>query len=563
MIGTIRKHSKVLWVIIIIAIVISFIWWGAAVPSHNSGSGGIAAGDYGTIYGEKVTQQEYLDAKNDFYLYYWLHNGFQWPNQDPNLTPLQMDQQIYLRLMLMRKAKALGIYVDDDTTVAAANNMLSSPDLLRAFRVKAQTIPINDFVKGVLEPEGLTADDFERFVRSDVTFQQLIQAVGMAGELFTPQEAATAWRRDHQERQAQVVFFSATNYLSRVPVTPGAIGQFYTNYLAYYRLPDRTQVSFVEFNVTNYLAAAEKKLGATNLDFQVNTVFADNGGIDAVPGAKTAEDAKKQIREYLIRKQAMTDANSAATDFANDVFSRTPESTDNLSIVAKQKGLTVKTPAAFSEQYGPSEFIAPETFTKAAFALAPENPFAGPVAGTYSYYVMVLDKQLPSEIPPLAQIQDQVTHDYQTQVGIALARRDGTNFVTTLNLKLVTGHTFASTCTEAGFTPENLPPFSLSTPDLAELQGRVGLPQLKEVMFGTPLGRASDFEATDEGGFVVYVEKQLAPDETTMKTELPDYLAQIRRQQTVELFESWANVEAGHQLMGIPALQKPATQQAH
>jgi len=559
MIGTIRKHSKWLWVVIIVATVISFIWWGAAVPSRNGGGGGISAGEYGSIYGEKVTQQEYAGARNDFYLYYWMHNGFQWPNQDPNMTPLQMDQQIYLRLMLTRKAKALGIYVDETSAEAAANSLLSSPELLRAFRIKAQSIPIGDFVKSVLEPEGMTADDFERYVRSDVTLQQLIQTIGIAGQLFTPQEATAAWRRDHQERETQVVFFSTTNYLSRVPVTPGAVGEFYTNYMAYYRLPDRVQVSYVEFNVTNYFTAAEKKIGATNLDYQVNSLFAENG-MDAVPGAKTPDDAKAQIRDYVIRKQAMTEANSDANDFANAVFSQTPVSTTNLALVAQQKGLTVKTPAPFSEQYGPSEFIAPETFTKAAFALAPDNPFAGPVQGPYAYYVMVLNQQLPSEIPSLAQIRDQVARDYQTQVGIALARRDGTNFVSTLNLKLLTGHTFASICADAGFDSEDLPPFSLSTSDLPELRNRTGLPQIKQAAFGTPAGRASDFESTDDGGFILYVEKQLAPDEAAMKSEMPDYLAQIRREETIELFDSWVNVEASRELMNIPALAKMASQ---
>jgi SurA N-terminal domain len=559
MIGTIRKHSKWLWIVIIITTVIAFFWWGAAVPTRNGGGGGISAGDYGSIYGEKVTQQDYLGARNDFYLYYWMHNGFQWPNQDPNLTPLQMDQQIYLRLMLLRKAKALGIYVDETTAEAAANNLLSSPDLLRAFRVKAQSIPIGDFVKSVLEPEGMTADDFERYVRSDVILQQLVQTVGMAGQLYTPQEAVAAWRRDHQEREAQVVFFSATNYLSRVPYSPGAVGEFYTNYMAYYRLPDRVQVSYVEFNVTNYFAAAEKKIGATNLDYQVSSLFAENG-MDAFPGAKTPDEAKVQIRDYVIRKEAMTEANSDVNDFANAVFSQTPVGTTNLTLVANQKGLTVKTPAPFSEQYGPSEFMAPETFTKAAFALSPDDPFAGPVQGPYAYYVMVLDQQMPSEIPSLAQISDQVARDYQTQVGIALARRDGTNFVATLNLKLLLGRTFASTCADAGFVSEDLSPFSLSTSDLPELRNRAGLPQIKQTAFGTPVGRASDFEPTDDGGFIIYVEKQLPPDEAAMKSEMPDYLAQIRREETVELFESWANTEASRELMGIPALAKLASQ---
>ena len=67
--------------------------------------------------------------------------------------------------------------------------------------------------------------------------EQLQQVVGLTGEFVTPQEAAAAYQRDHQELSAQIVFFSASNYLSSVPAAPAAVAQFYTNYLAEYRLP--------------------------------------------------------------------------------------------------------------------------------------------------------------------------------------------------------------------------------------------------------------------------------------------------------------------------------------
>ena len=96
--------------------------------------------------------------------------------------------------------------------------------------------------------------------------EQLQQAIGLTGELVTPQEAAAAYQRDHQELSAQIVFFSASNYLSSVTVTPAAVAQFYTNYLAEYRLPDRVQVSYVAFEVTNYLAQARAEWARTNFD---------------------------------------------------------------------------------------------------------------------------------------------------------------------------------------------------------------------------------------------------------------------------------------------------------
>ena len=113
--------------------------------------------------------------------------------------------------------------------------------------------------------------------------------VGMAGELITPQEAAAFYQRQHQELSAQIVFFSASNYLAAVPVTPALVGQFYTNYLAEYRLPDRVEVNYVAYPVTNFMAGAEQKL--TNLNDQVEAIY-NRYGTNAVPDAKTPAEAK-------------------------------------------------------------------------------------------------------------------------------------------------------------------------------------------------------------------------------------------------------------------------------
>ena len=69
MIGTIRKHSKWLWWIIAGLTVVSFVYWGVA-PSQRNASGTRISGDYGTLYGHKITQQEFINARSEFYLFY-------------------------------------------------------------------------------------------------------------------------------------------------------------------------------------------------------------------------------------------------------------------------------------------------------------------------------------------------------------------------------------------------------------------------------------------------------------------------------------------------------------
>jgi hypothetical protein len=547
MIGTIRKHSKWLWLIIITATVISFVFWGAGPSRMGGGSGGrVASGDFGSIYGHKVTQQAFIDARNDFYLFYWFRSG-EWPDKNPNFSEPELDREIYIRLMLAQKANDLGIYAGNDEVVTVANEML------RVLGRNGQAVPLSEFVKQVLHPKGLTAEDFENFVRQYLVMEQLQQAIGLTGELITPQEAAAAYQRDHQELSAQIVFFSASNYLASVTVTPAAVAQFYTNYLAEYRLPDRMQVSYVAFEVTNYLAQAKAEWAKTNLDELVGTYFRQVG--ENYKNSKSPAEAKDKIREELIRDRAGNDARKVANDFANAVFNIDPAKPENLAAVAGQKGLPVHVTAPFAGKFGPEEFTAPPDFIKAAFGLTPDEPFARPIAGPDAVYVLAFAKRLPSEIPPLDQIRERVTQEYQLREATLLAQRTGTNFVRTLT-GMTADRGFASLCVAAGLQPQVLPAFSLSTPELPELGGRTELNQLKRAVFTTPVGKTGDFEATSDGGFIVYVQSRLPMDQVKMNSDLPQYLAGFRRQRQNEAFSQWVNLEANRQLRTTPVFRQ-------
>ena len=545
MIGTIRKHSGWLWGVIITATVISFIYWGAG-PSRMGGDGRVASGDFGSIYGHKVTQQAFIDARNDFYLFYWFRSG-EWPDKNPNFSEPELDREIYIRLMLAQKASDLGIYVSDAEAAQAG------AELLRPLGRNGQIVPLDAFVKQVLQPKGLTAQDFENFVRQYLVMEQLQQAIGLTGELITPQEAAAAYQRDHQELSAQIVFFSASNYLSSVTVTPAAVVQYYSNYLADYRLPDRVQVSYVAFEVTNYLAQAQAEWAKTNFDELVGAYFRQVG--ENYRNSKSPAEAKDKIREELIRDRAGSDARKDANDFANAVFNIDPAKPENLATVAKQKGLPVHVTAPFAAKFGPEEFTAPQDFTKAAFGLTPDEPFARPIAGPDAVYVIAFAKQLPSEIPSLDQIRERVTRDYQWREATLLAQRTGTNFVRTLT-GMTADRGFASLCVTAGLEPQVLPAFSLSTPELPELGERTDLNQLKRAVFTTPVGKTGDFEATSDGGFIVYVQSRLPMDQAKMNSELPQYLAAFRRGRQNEAFSQWVNLEASRQLRTTPVFRQ-------
>jgi hypothetical protein len=548
MIGTIRKHSKWLWVVIITLTVISFIYWGAA-PAQRGG--GTAAGNFGTINGKKITQDAYVGAINEYKLFYLFRYGV-WPDKKSNVSESDMEREAYLRLLLTQKAGDLGIHASDDEVAAMAGQML------RSLGRNGQTVTMDEFMKQVLTPNNISVEEFENYVRLDLCIQQMAQVWGLSGALITPQEAAAAYEREHQELSAQIVYFSATNYLLSVKITPPAIGQFYTNFLAAYRLPDRVQVSYVTFNVSNYLAQSKAEWAKTNFNTQIDSFYFQYGA-QAFPDAKTPVEAKSKIRESMINERAVADARVQANAFAGAVFNMEPVSAGNLAAAAKQKGLTVHVTAPFSAAEGPEEFTAPEGFVKTAFGLTPDEPFANPIVGPDAIYVIALAKQLPSEIPPLDEIRDRVTQDYKFQAGRQIAQNIGTNFVHTLAASLAAGKSFSVACAAAGLQqPQVLPPFSLGTRELPELDGKAELNQVKQAAFTTPVGHASGFEPNNVGGFIVFVQSQLPVDRATMNAEMPQFINSLRRERESGAFNQWLQLEANRDLSDTPLARQAA-----
>src|SRR5262249_9766138 len=157
-----------------------------------------------------------------------------------------MEREVYHWLLLTQKQEQLGIHVSDEAAAEMARQ------LVRPFERMGVTSP-TVFIEKVLPQHGLQVSDFERYVRHFFWIQELISTAGLSAKLITPQEAKALYEREHKEVATEVVFFTASNYLGNVSADTNAISQFYSNRVANYIIPDRVQVSYVRFAVTNFL----------------------------------------------------------------------------------------------------------------------------------------------------------------------------------------------------------------------------------------------------------------------------------------------------------------------
>jgi hypothetical protein len=345
------------------------------------------------------------------------------------------------------------------------------------------------------------------------------------------------------------VFFSASNNLAKIPApTPEALAQFYTNQQAVYREPDQMQISYVFFNVTNFMPQAEQQLG-TNLNRSVDDAMA-RLGTNTLRLGKTPEEARTKVRELLVQETAISNANVKAEAFVKEVFAKQPVAPGNLAAVAKEKGLEVKTTKPFIKEYGPSELDLGSTFPVASlFNLNPDEPFVEtPIRGLDGVYVVGFNKSIPSHIPSLADIHSRVESDYKFSQALRIAQINGQVFAQTATNEMAHGKTFAQTCDTTRMTPIAVPPFSLATERLPDIEDRVDLNAFKDAAFGTPVGSVSGFMPTHDGGYVVHVKQRLPVDNAKMKAQLPEFSNAVRQRRESEAFNIWFGQNYGQEL---------------
>ena len=535
MFGTIRRHQSWLWFVIIGFMIVGLLWW-TDQTTGRPGGGGSSGRNAPQINGKAITAKMLGEAEREVRLLYFL-NFRKWPDQDHERARqmgFDLETESYLRLFRAGKAEEAGVRVSDQAIVDLVHRLLGD-------------YPIDKFAKEVLEPAGLKVDDFERFVTRDAAIQQLSSVVGASGRLVPPVEAEALYRRDHQELAGDIVFLPASNYLSKVVITNGALTNFYSQQMARYRVPDKIRASYVEFPKSNFWADADTALNSvSNLNLQLQEAYFKMGGTNFFKDTNgvplTEEKALAKIKEDERERIAMNFAVRKANAFANKLYDKQPPRAENLELAAKEEGMNVQLTMPFDQETGPTNLNVSEKFAEIAFKLTPsENPISfQPIGGENGIYLIALKESIPGRPQSFEEVRDKVAEDYKRLNAFTLVRNEATNLIARATNGMAQGRTFEEVAQQLNLKAETLPPISRSTESLTNLEERLNVRQLKSILFSLEPGHVSTYIPNPpEGGYVVYLRAKLPFDETKLRQELPKFLAELRYQKQNEIFGQW------------------------
>jgi hypothetical protein len=558
MFGTIRKHQKWLWAVIMTFTIVSFVIFFSPYSRVNSSV--TRSGNYGSILGQKVTAQEYANALCEVYLHYLFMSGGRWPDDDRTQSRFDPEREAYQWLLLVQKQEQAGVHVSEDVAAQMARRMVQSLS-----RDRQLTMPQfqESIARRQVAGHRLDLTDLERYIGHFLGIQELIGIYGMSAALITPTEGKALYEREHQELATDAVFFPTSNYLAGVTVTPDQVSNWFSNRLVKWVIPEKVQVKYVMFTLTNYLAAAETELG-TNLNEMIEQNMKALGTNYNRISAKTAEEARTKIREELMRHEETVLASKPAREFMQALANFPTNLAENLEVVARTNNVSIATTPPFDRESEPAGLNVGPDFVKAAFSLTADEPLSVPLVGEDGIYIIARDKQFPREIPTLEQVETNVVADLKHYIAATNAMGAAMTFYRASTNGLAQGKSFTNCCAEAGLTPVPLPAFSLSTQSLTNLEGLVTMNMLKQAAFGTQVGKVSLAPMEDsvptrgEGGaLVLYVKNKLPVDQAKRQEELPAFMGAVRQKRQQEAFDDWFRREAQKALVDTPVFRQP------
>jgi hypothetical protein len=564
MFGTIRKHQAWLWGLIIIAVslgmVVVFNPQGSSIFSDWNLTKRGQGGEWGSINGKPITAGEYLDSQNEIKVRYLLHNGKLPPGDEQ--TKAALERETISRVFLIKKLEEMDVQPSEKAVAVLMTEQIRDH-------------PLDAIEREFLAPNGLTKGDYMRFAKHETGIRQLAATAASSAQLVNPREAEALYRKDHQEVVTQLALFLGSNYLDKVVITNGAIGAYYTNWMAQYRIPERTTLGYVEFSASNCFAQADGQMNErTNLVAAIDEEYRrrslDTNAFKGTNGLPLSEaEAKNKIKEEVRLQFALQFAHRAASEFGSALIDIKPDPNkiENLDKLAAAKGFPVNVTKPFDSSKGLEEFddeTDPEARTpqeslrdfvrREALKLTDDKPIRfNPIRGKEAVYVIGKKGRIPAELPPLEKVQDQVTNDFKRFVSQQLARSAGQAFHTNLTNGLAQKKTFEQICAEEKVPILNVPPFSLATETITNLDARIKVGLLKNLALDLEVGKASPFiPFSQEGGLVLHVKDRPRLDDAAVQAGLPQFMGQLRIARFNDAFIGWMRRQAEQARLTFP-----------
>ncbi len=324
-----------------------------------------------------------------------------------------------------------------------------------------------------------------------------------------------------------------------IPLEDAKLKEFYEQNKPAYEQPARYHVSYVVFPADKYPApSGEPSEAELRAFFQSNQALFNPPQTDAKAERKvrTFEEARQDVVVQFRRAQQRRLAAKAADSFAYELFDKhVKRSGDAFANLVKQSGGELKALPPFGRDQLPQNTGLSAQVLGQAFHLTAEKYYSDALLVDDGAVVLVLDRLQPSAVPPFEEIRKKVVADYLMREKERLFAARGEELKKTLSEAVEQGKNFEETAKAAGLTVESHKDFTLNNPP-AKMSPTVIMALNQQAK-----GKVSPMITVGENGYFVLVTDKVvepvAPENPELKMmtgQLANYTAMLTAQQVLE-----------------------------
>lgn len=513
-----RRHAKWIMAGILIVLVPSFV--ALFTTTGNS----TREADMPKINGKPVNATEYNNAFNSVVAQYIVSTGKQPPGTQEFRD--NSKQEAVIRLLLLRKAKEMGINVPDNELLQEIRNQpffLNEAKQFDPERYQRFIIFLNNF--RISEPQ------FEQIMREQLIMAHVELVIGSAVKV-TPQEVDLTYQPLHERVWIDLVNFDADSNNTPVTVTDDEASAFFGRNKESYRTPREIKVRYAYFAISN-AEAAVKLTDAEVADFydRSKDKYAGTNGI--APPLATVKDT---VKTDLLKMRADRLAQDRATELTVKLVQEPGQAAPDFGKLCAEAGV-IPLETDFFDLRGkvPGIDQSGTPFNQAAFALTPDVPYSDPVPGDHGYYVLQYLASKPSEIPAFDQVKTEVINELKREKLYDLTVKQAQEAAAKVKNAVAAGKTFAAACHELGLTIQSRGPITLADqkPNLPSAE------RIQQAALSMETNTVSEFIPTANGGLFFSLKTRKAPDSFEEESDKPKFAQEILQRDRQAVFNAW------------------------
>lgn len=393
----VRKHTRVMQLLLFVLIVPSFVLFGLEGYSRFQEKGETVA----RVDGRDITQQEWDEAHR--------REVEQLRQQMPNIDSKLLDSPAarYGTLERIVRERVLAAAVEKghmevgDQRVARE---LQRNQQIAALRTPDGKLDVERY-RALLAAQGMTPQMFENQVRRDLALRQVLNGVNATG--FTPAaQAGVSLGGFFERREAQVARFAAADYLSKVEASDAELDAYYKANPQQFQSPEQASIEYVMLDI----AAMSRDVAVNETDLK--TYYEQNA---ARLGGGTPEERRASHILVKVAPGAPAADKEKARAKAEQLLAQVKKNPESFADVAKKNS---EDPGS-AAQGGDLDFFARGAMTKAfedaVFAMKAKGEIAGPVETEFGYHVIRLTDLKAAKVKTYEDIKPQLEADFKRQ----------------------------------------------------------------------------------------------------------------------------------------------------